>query len=175
MNCLIRTDANSQIGSGHLMRCLALAQAWQRDCDRAIFATQSLSPLLASRLASENMAVMPISSPAGTAEDARETATLAHHVEAQWLVVDGYHFGTDYQQTIKAAGLFLLVLDDYGHCDRYYADAILNQNISADERWYLQRENDTRLLLGTRYILLRREFWQWQNWQRKIPKIARKI
>jgi spore coat polysaccharide biosynthesis predicted glycosyltransferase SpsG len=30
-------------------------------------------------------------------------------------------------------------------------------------------------LLGTKYALLRREFWQWQDWERAINPIARKL
>jgi UDP-2,4-diacetamido-2,4,6-trideoxy-beta-L-altropyranose hydrolase len=91
------------------------------------------------------------------------------------VVVDGYQFGSEYQQTIKNSGLNLLFIDDYGHAEHYYADVVLNQNISAEEEWYQHREPYTQLLLGTRYTLLRREFWQWQGWQRTVPPVAKKV
>ena len=40
---------------------------------------------------------------------------------------------------------------------------------------YANREAHTRLLLGTRYVLLRREFWPWRGWRREIPAVARKV
>jgi UDP-2,4-diacetamido-2,4,6-trideoxy-beta-L-altropyranose hydrolase len=90
-------------------------------------------------------------------------------------VVDGYHFGGEYQQILKQSKLHLLFIDDYGHAEHYYADFVLNQNISADQQWYNNREAYTQLLLGTRYALLRREFWQWQGWQRTVPPVAKKV
>ena len=45
-----------------------------------------------------------------------------------------------------------------------YADMVLNQNIHASEKLYIQREPGTRLLLGTRYALLRREFLEVHKW-----------
>jgi UDP-2,4-diacetamido-2,4,6-trideoxy-beta-L-altropyranose hydrolase len=101
--------------------------------------------------------------------------SLARQLGAAWVVVDGYHFGTDYQQWIKEAGLGLLFIDDEGRGDHYYADLVLNQNIHAHEGLYGAREPYTRLLLGPRYALLRREFWPWRGWRRQVPAVARKI
>ncbi|MGB3995647.1 MAG: glycosyltransferase, partial [Acetomicrobium sp.] len=69
----------------------------------------------------------------------------------------------------------LLFIDDYGHADYYPADIVLNQNIHADEDLYRNRASYTKLLLGTRYVLLRREFLRWQGYRREIPEIARKM
>jgi spore coat polysaccharide biosynthesis predicted glycosyltransferase SpsG len=71
--------------------------------------------------------------------------------------------------------LRLLFIDDNGHAAHYYADFVLNQNIHADAALYANREAHTHLLLGTRYALLRREFWQYRDWQRDIPDTARNI
>jgi UDP-2,4-diacetamido-2,4,6-trideoxy-beta-L-altropyranose hydrolase len=175
MQVVFRVDASTQIGTGHVMRCLALAQAWQDTQGQPIFIMANPIPALEERLKSEGMKVVHLAAEPGSLADAQETAALAHQFEANWVVVDGYQFGSEYQQTIKNSGLNLLFIDDYGHAEHYYADVVLNQNISAEEEWYQHREPYTQLLLGTRYTLLRREFWQWQGWQRTVPPVAKKV
>lgn len=175
MKLLIRVDASTKIGTGHVMRCLALAQALQDEGGEAIFALATHAPNLESRLKSEGMKVVHLEIEAGSVEDASETSALAHSCSCQWVVVDGYHFQGEYQRIIKNVGLSLLFIDDYGHAKHYYADFVLNQNVYAHEGLYQNRESYTKLLLGTKYALLRREFWQWQGWVREIPPVARKI
>ena len=175
MKLFVRADANTRIGTGHVMRCLALAQAWNNTEDRVIFLMAEVPPALKQRLRSEGMEVIHLSTQPGTDEDARQTAALARKNGAQWVVVDGYHFGGDYQRIIKDANQRLLFIDDNGHSDHYYADIVLNQNIYAHESLYLNKESYTQLLLGSRYVLLRREFLNWQGWKREIPEVAHKV
>lgn len=172
---IIRADASTRIGTGHVMRCLALAQAWQDSGGRAAFAMGMDAPALVDRLTSEGMEVVHLSAEPGSSEDAGMTADLAKRMGAGWAVVDGYHFGSDYQRIIKESGLRLLFIDDNGHADHYYADVVLNQNLHANEELYRKREPYTKLLLGTDYVLLRREFWPWRGLKREIPEVARKV
>jgi UDP-2,4-diacetamido-2,4,6-trideoxy-beta-L-altropyranose hydrolase len=175
MNLLLRTDASIAIGTGHVMRCLALAQAWQDLGGRAIFAMNDTPPAIAERLRSESCEIRVISAEAGAQEDSRQTAALARDQRADWVVVDGYQFGADYQQALKAEGLKILFIDDYGHGAPYSADLVLNPNISANKAVYENREPYTRLLVGTRYCMLRREFNAWQRWKREVPPVARVV
>ena len=172
---IIRADASTTMGTGHVMRCLALAQAWQDQGGQAIFVLADKSMAIANRLLSEKMQITHLSVEAEIDDDARQVADLAQQIASQWIVVDGYQFGKEYQKAIKELGLKLLFLDDYGHASYYYADLVLNQNICACEALYQNREDYTQLLLGTQYVLLRREFWQWQNWQRVINAKVYKI
>ncbi|WP_084568720.1 UDP-2,4-diacetamido-2,4,6-trideoxy-beta-L-altropyranose hydrolase [Chloroflexus sp. Y-396-1] len=172
---LIRTDASVQIGTGHLMRCLALAQAWQDAGGQAVFLMAIKAPALESRLQSEGMEIVHLSVQSGSIDDAIQTSYYAHQVGADWIVVDGYHFGTDYQRIIKNQKCRLLLIDDLGSFEYCYADLILNQNVYAHEELYRNREPYTQLLLGTRYALLRREFLKWRGWKREIPDVARKV
>src|SRR5258708_5663820 len=133
------------------------------------------TPAVRARLVAESWEVVSIVHGAGTREDWGETIALARLQHAEWVVVDGYQFTTDYQQALKAAGLKILFLDDYGHASHYSADVVLNQNIGADEELYAKREPKTRLLLGPRYSLLRREFSAWREWEREIPPVARRV
>lgn len=173
---LIRADASTEIGSGHLMRCLALAQAWQETGGAVCFALAWPTPTLETRLQAEGMTVVHLTDIAvGSSADADATIALAQQRNVEWVVVDGYHFDAAYQRQIKQAGLSLLFIDDYAHASHYYADIVLNQNIYARAEMYASREPYTRLLLGTEYALLRREFWAWRDWQRPISDKARKI
>ena len=175
MKLLIRVDASTRIGTGHVMRCLALAQAVRDEGGEAIFAVATHTPNLESRLKAEGMTVVYLPVEASSVRDAHETSALAQGYACQWVVVDGYHFQAEYQRTIKDEGLGLLFIDDYGHAEHYYADLVLNQNLYAHEGFYQSRESYTKLLLGSKYALLRREFRKWQGWVRKVPPVARKI
>jgi UDP-2,4-diacetamido-2,4,6-trideoxy-beta-L-altropyranose hydrolase len=172
---LFRADANPVIGTGHVMRCLALAQAWQEAGGRSLFALADPSSWAHDRLQHESMDVLPVSASPGSAEDVCQTIAFARDHAVDWVVIDGYQFGMQYQMDLKSAGLKLLFLDDYGHAHHYYADLVLNQNASADERRYQNREPYTRLLLGSRYCLLRREFAAWRDWRREIAPIVRRV
>lgn len=175
MKLLIRADASVAIGTGHVMRCLALAQAWQDAGGRAAFAMAESTAAIEARLHSEGCEVLPLAAPVGSADDASQTIAFAARQASEWIVVDGYRFGAEYQRRLKEAGFKLLFIDDYGHAESYSADVVLNQNVSARAELYGQREPGTRLLLGARYALLRREFAAWREWKREIPAQGRRV
>jgi len=160
---LFRADAGAQLGIGHLMRCLAIAQATKASGRTAIFLSDIQSPELRTRLQSEGFEMSRPYEQPGTPEDAKATTDLARQVGADWIVADGYRFMEPFQERIKAAGSKLLLVDDYGHAHRYFADIILNQNIDAPEDPYRHREMGSKLLIGSKYVLLRREFVEWRK------------
>lgn len=172
---VFRVDAGAQVGLGHAMRCLALAQAWQDGGGAPLFVINPGIPDLEGRLKAESVEVVHQSGQVVDLEDAENTVYHARLAGASWVVVDGYSFNAEYQKHVKDAGLHVLFIDDYGHAGVYYADVVLNQNIYAQEQFYTRRAPHTHLLLGSRYTLLRREFWRWQRWQRVVSKRARKI
>lgn len=177
---LIRADASVSIGTGHIMRMIALGQAWQAQGGEVHFLCAEITPALEQRLASEGFHLLRIHATLGSPEDLSETMhliseTLQADRQNARVVLDGYHFGSDYQLGIKAAGFKLLVVDDYGHADFYHADWVLNQNISAREELYAKRSPATKLLLGPKFAMLRKEFLAYKGWQREIAPVAKKI
>jgi len=163
MNLLFRTDASLTIGTGHVMRCLALAQAWQDAGGHSLFAMAEATPAVQERLRSEGVEVLKLRLTPGTREDSDQIARLAANGNADWVVVDGYEFGAEYQLALKRAGHKVLFIDDNGHAEHYSADLVLNQNAYASEDLYRNRESGTELLLGLHYAMLRREFRTWRG------------
>ena len=165
----IRADADSRMGIGHVMRCIALAQAWQDAGGVVSFVTTTDSTALLDRLALEGIQVTPLQAAPGSSEDASELAHHASSNNATWVVLDGYHFGPEYRAVIKKTDLKLIVIDDLADSDLSQADAILNQNHYATAELYKGLASKTaRLLVGVRYTLLRREFRE----HRKLPSRA---
>lgn len=170
---VIRADASVTIGTGHVMRCLALAQGWQ-DLGRSVrFVMAESTPGIDQRLFEEGIEATKLENDAAT--DAQEFLAVAGECNVQWIVVDGYQFGPAYQQQIKNHGLNLLLIDDAGQCFPYCADIILNQNVYAEKINYKRRAESSALLIGPSYALLRREFLQWMNWRREAPDVAKEV
>ena len=169
---LIRVDANVEIGTGHVMRCLALGQAWQDAGGQVDLAAAEITPALQARISLERFCQFAVPFGIGSSEDAGYTADLARSRLAQWVVIDGYGFNAGYQERVRRSGAKILVIDDFGEREGYSADIILNQNLSAAEALYKNCGAQTRLLLGTSFVLLRREFRSWVDWSRKVPAKA---
>ncbi|MCS6802856.1 MAG: UDP-2,4-diacetamido-2,4,6-trideoxy-beta-L-altropyranose hydrolase [Chloroflexota bacterium] len=164
---LIRADASERIGTGHVMRGLALAQAWRESGGEAIFALAHGEAAIEARLRGEGFEVIRVAAVPGSPADVEETLAIAAH----WVAVDGYHFSADYFAAIHAERR-LLVVDDWGHAVHYDADLVLNGNAYATPALY--PSTPARLLLGTRYVPLRREFLD-AIAPRPTPPLARTI
>jgi len=172
---LIRADAGTQMGTGHVMRCLALAQHWRDAGGEVMFVTACDTPALLERLNAESSALLePGADPASEA-DALDLVRLARRHGAVLIALDGYHFSPDYQRAVKTAGIPLLLFDDEGNRPDYFADLLLNQNAHARQELYGERARGARLLLGTQYALLRREFSSRVGEPRSIPRQADKL
>jgi UDP-2,4-diacetamido-2,4,6-trideoxy-beta-L-altropyranose hydrolase len=155
---IIRADANAQIGLGHVMRCIALGQAWADSGGKVIFLSTMDSDALKRRIVEEDFGLVALDA-AYPGSDADLAALLALHGDAgeRWVVVDGYHFDLTYQKTLRQSGFKLLCIDDYNHLPEYEADILLNQNIGAEALDY-NCNSDCHKLLGVKNVLLRREF-----------------
>jgi UDP-2,4-diacetamido-2,4,6-trideoxy-beta-L-altropyranose hydrolase len=172
---ILRADASVAMGTGHVMRCLALAQAWQDEGGECIFAMAEAPQAVKRRLRAEKCEVVVIGAPPASEEDIACLLELGASHRASWVVVDGYQFRVNYQRALKAAGLRVLVVDDGGRCRDYCADLVLDQGLDSSEDQYRNREGYTRLMLGTRYVMLRREFRAWRSWKRATRPIAQRL
>ncbi len=170
MKIAIQTDAYPEIGTGHLMRCFTLAEGLNDNGHEFFFVTYCESNTLFERLKKENFVLYLLKTPTSL----EESKEIFKKESPEWVVLDGYHFSPEYQRAIKDSGYKILVIDDYAHLEHYYADIILNQNYGA-EKFSYNAEPHTRFLLGTKYVLLRREFLQHSNYKRQIPVMAQKV
>jgi UDP-2,4-diacetamido-2,4,6-trideoxy-beta-L-altropyranose hydrolase len=167
---LIRADAGGDLGTGHVMRMIALAQAWQDRGGSVTMASCQCPASLVERIHSEEIGCVELGTrELGGAADCDQTIQLCAALGAEWIAIDGYHFRQDYQKALKNQGLKVLAVDDYGHCDSWHADLVLNQNIQGSSTE--DTANPAGSLLGPRFALLRREF---RNGPRRAARIHSK-
>tara|TARA_Y100000591_G_C21796867_1_gene679832 strand:+ start:490 stop:1509 length:1020 start_codon:yes stop_codon:yes gene_type:complete len=155
LNIVVRVDASVEIGAGHFVRQLALAQLLIDEGLDVHFLTKTTQKELINQAIKEGVDVQTLVNSMTIEEDAKETADYAKKIGAQWIILDGYSFITKYQQALKDEGVKLLCVDDMAHC-HFVADIVLNQN-TTDARIY-SKEPYTQLLMGPEFALLRREF-----------------
>lgn len=156
---VICAEGGPAIGAGHVMRCLALAQAWKKIRGPVIFIQERKKGCLQERICAEGFCVEWLKTGEKRADG---IIRIARKHRSSWVVLDGYGFEPSDHEEIRGAGFKLLIVDDYAHLRRYHADLLLNQNLYASEpRWkakYLRVSSRSQLLLGPRFVLLRKEF-----------------
>ena len=160
---LIRADSGPQIGSGHVMRCLAIGQTWIARGGRVLLASAMEEQSLIQRVQSEGIKHAPIECEIGAASDAESTVSYAENENADLVILDGYNFDTDYQELVFNGNHTTLLLDDFIQSERFKVSAILNQNLHARSSEYESRAPGILLLMGTSYTLLRREYWPFRG------------
>lgn len=158
----IRADGHAAIGMGHIMRTLAIAQAWRERGGNVCYLTASaLSTGTKNRFAQEGIGVESITARPGSSEDAAQTLAVLEKLEASWLLADGYQFKQDFQKEMSGKYPFAYI-DDIADQNFYDVDLLINPNAYADANRYASVSKKSRFLLGADYTPLRREFWKYR-------------
>ncbi|WP_396432666.1 UDP-2,4-diacetamido-2,4,6-trideoxy-beta-L-altropyranose hydrolase [Limnohabitans sp.] len=175
-----RTDASLQIGTGHVMRCLTLADALRaRGAQSTFICRPHTGHLLnmirqrghtATALAAADDGFTAPSFPAhaqwlGTdwAKDAEQTRQALGGQVADWLVVDHYALAHQWEQALRPHSRRIMAIDDLA--DRPHdCDLLLDQNLGRQAQDYAGLlSGKTLTLTGPAYALLRPEFAQWRE------------
>jgi UDP-2,4-diacetamido-2,4,6-trideoxy-beta-L-altropyranose hydrolase len=119
---LFYADAGSDVGGGHVMRCLTLAEALRTK--RAVCGFLATAPAISIL---EAFAGDEIERVGVTGESADAIAAAAHRWRADAVVVDHYGFGLGEEARLRAAGPTLMVLDDLQR--HHDCDLLLDSNI----------------------------------------------
>ena len=178
----LRADASLRIGSGHVMRCLTLADALLERGHSCVFLSRDLDgarhDAVRSRghrlevLEGNGEPFVPDESPpahaawleCGWQEDARVTREALEQIEASVLIVDNYALDRRWEEAVALPGLRLAAIDDLA--DRPHAvSLLLDQNPGRTEADYngLVSEDCLRLtgpdhaLVGPQFARLREE------------------
>lgn len=151
---LIRADASPSKGTGHVMRCLALAEALREQEAVPVFATREITPSLRERLLWDGFDHHDL-----TGDDPAALLELADRLGATALVVDSYWLDAGWRAAVRPGFRTVLALDDLA--DRMlHADLVWNPAPGAASLPYATLAPGARLLAGEPYLLLRREIRQ---------------
>ncbi|HEY3257495.1 MAG TPA: hypothetical protein VGJ64_01455, partial [Gemmatimonadaceae bacterium] len=156
---VFRCDGSPEIGLGHVMRCLTLAGDFESAGAGSIqFVSRKLSPIVGAKLARAGE-VHWLAPDVSHDEDLAQTIGACCNSERSVIITDSHDFPEDYYLGLKSAGLLVVSIDDIG-TPRYASDLVVNHHINATDYTFWIGPS-TRLLLGPRYLPLRKEFRKW--------------
>lgn len=172
---VIRADANSKIGMGHVMRCLSVADALIKRREEVLFVTADDTPVpllikkgIPYRVLHTDYADMEAELPGLLCilQELTQRAELPEEVLSRMssqrkdiaILVDSYYVTEKYLAALKKR-ITTIYMDDI-YAFSYPVDMLINYNIYGEEMGYEKDAAfaDTKLLLGTKYVPLREEF-----------------
>ncbi|WP_420993401.1 UDP-2,4-diacetamido-2,4,6-trideoxy-beta-L-altropyranose hydrolase [Cupriavidus sp. 30B13] len=175
MRVAIRADASVQIGSGHVMRCLTLADALRARGADVRFISRAHQGGAQALLVQRGYPchVLPPAVPAAPAGDLAHSAWLGVRWEEDlaqssaalagwspdWLVVDHYGIDWRWEQAMRRHAPRIMAIDDVAD-RRHDCDLLFDQNYYSDmdRRYAGLVPPHCTCLLGPGYALLRPEF-----------------
>lgn len=173
----IRTDASLQMGSGHVMRCLTLADELRQHGFDIKFICREHSGSLVEMIQGKGYLVarLPQAEAGYKAtiddvthaswlgcswqHDAAETIEALGGVQPEWLIIDHYAIDCRWEQKLRPHVGRIMVIDDLAD-RRHGCDLLLDQNLhkNMDERYDGLVPETCLKLIGPKYSLLRPEF-----------------
>jgi UDP-2,4-diacetamido-2,4,6-trideoxy-beta-L-altropyranose hydrolase len=177
VNFFFRIDASRQIGAGHFVRCLALANELQSRGARSCFVCSHLPESFAGALKARGHELIRIeTSLAGQEEDANRTLAAVGARRCEWLVVDHYALDIIWERRLRSMTKHLLVIDDLANRD-HDCDVLVDQNyyLNAGTRYLGKVPDACNTLLGPKYALLREEFRLARSMAKPRDGLVRKI
>lgn len=157
MNVAFRVDATNQIGTGHVMRCLTLADALRQQGASCQFICRAHSGNLIDLIRQRGLKVHELPPDDNWVVDAEQTKASIGSERLDWLVVDHYALDARWEKALRPVCRRLMVIDDLA--DRpHMCDLLIDQNYEEESRYLKFVPAHCRLMLGPRYALLRPEY-----------------
>jgi UDP-2,4-diacetamido-2,4,6-trideoxy-beta-L-altropyranose hydrolase len=163
MKAVIRADASVSIGTGHVMRCLTLADALRAKGGKVSFVCRELSGDLNSYIEGKGYPVYGLHGDRdpGWETDAAGTESILSIAggDIDWLIVDHYGVDARWEARLRAYSRKIMVIDDLAN-RHHDCDLLLDQNYHehGESRYEGLLPPGCKKLLGPRYALLREEF-----------------
>jgi UDP-2,4-diacetamido-2,4,6-trideoxy-beta-L-altropyranose hydrolase len=171
---VFRVDSSAQIGSGHLMRCLTLANQL-RDRAKILFVCRDLEHNLSSLVKKNgfDLILLPREDEDETLVgyekwlavkqkiDAEQTKEVIKNCDIKYMVIDNYAIDEEWENIVRPYVKKIMVIDDLAN-RRHNCDILLDQNYYCDMKTRYNKLVPTgcKLLLGPQYALLREEFYK---------------
>lgn len=183
MQVVFRVDASLQIGIGHVMRCLTLADALKERDTQVSFISRKHKGHLNSLIKDKGYPVFELTETGKKnsivqdqktlfhadwlgvtqAHDAKECTFFLEKIKPDWLIVDHYAIDYRWQKELELYAQKLMVIDDLAD-RRHLCHILLDQTFGRERIAYESLiPKDCQLLLGSHYALLRPEFSRWRQ------------
>ncbi len=157
---LFRADGNAEIGSGHLRRCLALAEQLSIGGAHCLFVCRASPDSFNYLVTQSGFELIQLEYEGDVAEqDAQETLSKIQHDQFYAVIVDHYQLEGSWEALLRTVAPLIVAIDDLAN--RKHDVDILIDVLPGDEcRYNTLVPGSCRKLLGPQYALLRSEFGQ---------------
>ena len=162
MNIIFRVDASVNIGSGHLMRCVTLAERLRIDGYEIAFICMDMQGAMFEFLKLKKIKFEKISSIDNSSQeaDASMTIEVANKIfpnGVNWIVVDHYGLDSKWENFLSHKFERIMVIDDIANRS-HNCDILVDQNYEDASRYSNLVNKKSILLLGPNYALLNPEY-----------------